>query len=131
MVAYKLCQLKEYPQLYNALILCILGKLKWRDLYMDPSGELAISFYGKLNEKQIRTVLMHFKDILEGESHVELQDLQPLREYQYFDDYTTIYTPDGYDYENMVIKSEEPEEEWHSIFESAFATNESNDWEID
>lgn len=101
MYLYKKEELKEYPQFHDAILLCEYMGLQWKSIYMDREGGLAISFKGKLNEEQVKTVLTHFKDIIDGDTNVEKISCEYLKDYEYEDDITRIYTPDGYDYRNL------------------------------
>lgn len=101
MYLYKKSELKKYPQFYDAILLCEYMDLQWKSIYMDNNGELAITFEGKLNEEQIKTVLMHFKDIIDGDTNVEKISCEYLTDYEYDGETTRIFTPDGYDYHNL------------------------------
>lgn len=102
MYLYKKSKLIEYPKFHDAILLCEYMGLQWKSLYMDNKGELAITFEGKLNEEQVKTVLMHFKDILDGDTDVEKISCEYLKDYEYDDETTRIFTPDGYDYRNIL-----------------------------
>lgn len=82
---------------------------KLRSIYIDPSGECAISYYGYLTEQQIKEVMINFcypgedksydeihpvehKDFVYGGDHVQ---------YSNDSEYTQIYTPDGLDYRTL------------------------------
>ena len=91
------------PKFYDAVLLCELMGMKWNSLYMDKSGELCISFKGKLSEEQVRTVLMHFLDIIYNDTNINSISTEYHKDYKYTGNrnreiYTSVYTPDGVDY---------------------------------
>lgn len=107
----------ENPILHDAALVLSLRKndkgekiYKLRSLYMDKSGECAISYYGHLTEQEIKEVMINFCYPLEDKSY---DDIEPTvwRDYEYFIgnpskkslNYTTIYTPDGLDYRTLRI----------------------------
>ena len=107
----------EIPFLANAAFVLSLrennkGKkmFKLRSLYMDKSGECAISYYGRLSEQEIKEVMINF--CYPGEDKC-YNDIQPkyLMDYTYDNvhhangesNYTTIYTPDGLNYKTLLI----------------------------
>ena len=107
MYIYEKSELVEHPMFWNAILLSeIQTNAKWRSIYMDKSGELAVSFYGKLSEEQIKTVLMHFKDLIDGDTDVNNISCKYGVDYSYDNghhangekDYTQVFTPDGYNY---------------------------------
>ena len=81
---------------------------KFRSLYMDRSGECAISYYGRLSEQQIKEVMINFcypnEDKCYDDIHPEYH-----KDYTYDNghhangesNYTTIYTPDGLNYKTL------------------------------
>ena len=105
----------EIPFLANAAYVLSLREnekgekiYKFRDLYMDKSGECAISYYGHLTAQQIKEVMINFCYPGEDKSY---DDIHPVvwNDYEYMKgnssegkpDYTTIYTPDGLDYRTL------------------------------
>lgn len=76
---------------------------------MDPNGELSVCFNGKLSEEQVKTVIMHFKDIIDGDTDVD--KINPKVNVDYVicnrhhadneGEFTQVFTPDGYDYRNV------------------------------
>lgn len=107
MYIYKKSELVEHPMFWNAILLSEMQtNAQWRSIYMDKSGELAVSFYGKLSEDQIKTVLMHFKDLIDGDTNVDAISCEYNTDYTYDNghhangekEYTQIFTPDSYDY---------------------------------
>lgn len=97
----------ENAFLHDAVMLCEMQGFKLRSLYMDKDGECAVSFWGKLNEEQIKNILIQFylDDVL-------LDDINPVfnKDYTYRyevdpknggREYTDIFTPDGIDYKTM------------------------------
>lgn len=107
MYIYEKSELTEHPQFFEAVLLSEMQtKAKWRSIYRDKSGELAVSFYGKLTEEQIKTVLMHFKDLIDGDTDTDNISCKYGIDYSYDNghhangekEYTQIFTPDGYDY---------------------------------
>lgn len=107
MYIYEKSALTEHPQFFEAVLLSEMQtKAKWRSIYMDKSGELAVSFYGKLTEEQIKTVLMHFKDLIDGDTDINNISCKFNIDYSYYNEHhaigekvhTQIFTPDGYDY---------------------------------
>lgn len=104
MYIYTKEDLKEYPQFHDAILLCELSGLKWVSLYMDPSGELAITFDRLLTEERIKFVLMHFLDIIYNECNIDA--INPKENvdyvYNYYKKQTQIFTPDGLDYRNHI-----------------------------
>lgn len=83
MYIYEKTELNEYPKLASVIQLCELGGLKWRDLYMDKSNELAITFYGILTKNQIKTVIMHFKDLIDGDTNVDEISVEEFSDFMY------------------------------------------------
>ena len=107
MYIYERQELAEHPMFQQAIMLSEMQIDKeWRSIYRDPSGELAVSFYGKLSEDNVKTVLMHFMDLVDGDT--DLNKISPKYnvDYSYANghhangekEYTQIFTPDGYDY---------------------------------
>ncbi len=109
MYIYEKSELTEHPQFFEAVLLSEMQtKAEWRSIYRDKSGELAVSFYGKLTEDQIKTVLMHFKDLIDGDTDTNNISLEYGIDYNYSNKegigekpFTQIFTPDGYDYSNF------------------------------
>ena len=83
---------------------------KFRSLYMDSSGECAISYYGHLTEQQIKEVMINFCYPGEDKSYDEIHP-KVWKNYEYMKgnasegraDYTAIYTPDGIDYRTLKV----------------------------
>jgi hypothetical protein len=107
MYIYERQKLAEHPMFQQAIILCEMQtNTKWRSIYRDKSGELAVSFYGKLSEDNIKTVLMHFKDLIDGDTDITAISCKYNIDYSYNNehhangekDYTQVFTPDGYNY---------------------------------
>ena len=107
MFIYEKTELAEHPMFQQAIMLCEMQtKGEWRSIYRDPSGELAVAFYGKLTEEEVKTVLMHFKDLIDGDTNTDNISCKYLIDYSYSNDhhsngereFTQIFTPDGYDY---------------------------------
>jgi len=81
---------------------------KFRSLYMDKSGECAISYYGRLNIDQIKEIMINFFYPYEDKSCDEL-DPQYNIDYVYNNshntdkesEFTTIFTPDGLNYNKL------------------------------
>lgn len=81
---------------------------KFRNLYMEESGECAISYYGRLTEQQIKEVMINFCYPGEDKSYDEIHPTV-WRDYEYLKgnasegnpNYTIIYTPDGLDYRTL------------------------------
>ena len=94
------CYVKsELPaQVQNAITLCELQGMVWEDLYMDPQGELAVAFKGKLSEDQIKMVNMHFLDLLYGDTQEEKYNQI---DYDYNNGKTSIFNPDGEDFKRI------------------------------
>lgn len=103
----------EIPFLANAAFVLSLREnnkgekmFKLRSLYMDKSGECAISYYGRLTEQQIKEVMINFCYPGEDKSYDEIH-LSYNKDYYYpytdgtDEDYTIIYTPDGLDYRTL------------------------------
>lgn len=107
----------EIPFLHDAAYVLSLREddkgekiYKLRSLYMDKSGECAISYYGKLTEQQIKEVMINFCYPGEDKSY---DDIHPKvwKDYEYMKgntsegrlDYTVIYTPDDLDYRTLKI----------------------------
>ena len=104
MYIYEKSKLAEHPMFQQAVMLSeMTTKAEWDSLYRDKSGELAIKFKGKLDESQIKTILMHFKDLIDGDTDVEKISCKAMVDYAHGYSnqegrYTQIFTPDGYDY---------------------------------
>lgn len=107
----------ENPFLHDAALVLSLREndkgektYKFRSLYMDKSGECAISYYGYLTEQQIKEVMVNFCYPGEDKSY---DDIEPTmwRDYEYMKgnvsegrpDYTVIYTLDSLDYRTLKI----------------------------
>lgn len=107
MYIYEREELAKHPELKQAVWLSGLQTgAKWRSIYRDKDGELSVSFYGKLTEQQVKTVLMHFKDLIDGDTDVSSISCKYNVDYAYSNPhstdkegpYTQVFTPDGYDY---------------------------------
>lgn len=107
MYIYERQELAEHPMFHQAIILSEMQiGTKWRSIYRDKSGELSVSFYGKLTEEQIKTVLMHFKDLIDGDTDIPSISCEYNVDYTYSNlhnadkegPYTQVFTPDGYNY---------------------------------
>lgn len=100
MIAFSKEQLAEYPQLQDAITLCELGGLKFRSIYIDPDGEIAITFDRLLTEERVKFVLMHLLDIIYGDCNVSA--IKPKQDvdfvYNFAGRCTQIFTPDGLDF---------------------------------
>lgn len=107
----------ENPILHDAALVLSLREndkgekiFKFRSLYMDKSGECAISYYGHLTEQQIKEVMINFCYPLEDKSYDEVHPTV-WKDYEFMKgnssegnpDYTTIYTPDGLDYRTLKL----------------------------
>ncbi|MBQ7429416.1 MAG: hypothetical protein IJV29_07080 [Butyrivibrio sp.] len=107
----------ENPILHDAALVLSLREndkgekiFKFRSLYMDKSGECAISYYGHLTEQQIKEVMINFCYPMEDKSYDAIHPTV-WKDYEYMKgnssernpDYTTIYTPDGLDYRTLKI----------------------------
>ena len=100
----------EIPFLHDAALACELKGFKFRSLYMDPTGECAISYYGHLTEQQIKEVIINFCYPGEDKSYDEVHP-EYLKDYTYENghhsngekEYTIIYTPDDLDYRTLKI----------------------------
>ena len=75
---------------------------RFRSLYIDSAGECSIDYLGKLNEDQIKEVMINFCYPGEDKS---LSDINPRLgiDYEYCDGFTEIYTPDGLDYRELKL----------------------------
>ena len=105
MYIYDKTELIEHPMLNQVVALSeMTAQVNWRSIYMDKQGELSVSFYGQLSKGQIKTILMHFKDLLDGDTDVNNISCQYGFDYTYSSDdnvlkeFTQVFTPDGYDY---------------------------------
>lgn len=101
---------ENLPEVFkNAVMLCELTTdgAKFRSIYMDPNGELSINFDGHLSNEQVKTVIMHFKDIIDGDTNVDKITTEPFVDFVRWDSkndkYTQIFTPDGYNYKRFVV----------------------------
>ena len=82
---------------------------KLRSLYMDRSGECAISYYGRLSEQEIKEVMINYCYPYENKCYDEIHPVY-IENYTYDNghhangesDYTTIYTPDGINYKILL-----------------------------
>lgn len=107
----------EVPFLANAAYVLSLREnkkgekiYKFRSLYMDKSGECAISYYGHLTKQQIKEVMINFCYPGEDKFYAEIHPTV-WKDYEFMKgnspegnpDYTTIYTPDGLDYRTLKI----------------------------
>lgn len=100
----------KVPYLHDAALACKLKGFKFRSLYMDSSGECAISYYGILSEQEIAEIMLNFCYLGEDKSYDEINP-KVWKDYEFMKgnssegnpDYTTIYTPDGLDYRTLKI----------------------------
>ena len=103
----------KVPCLHNAAYVLSLREnskgdkiYKFRSLYMDKSGECAISYYGRLSEQEIKEVMINFCYPGEDKSYDEIHPSYN-KDYYYpytdgtDEDYTIIYTPKGLDYRTL------------------------------
>lgn len=97
-------KLAGHPMFEQAVMLSeMTTNSVWESLYRDPDGELSIIFKGKLHERQIKIILMHFKDLIDGDTDVDNISCKPHVDYCYHQRdsrgyCTQIFTPDGYCY---------------------------------
>ena len=107
MYIYEKSELAEHPMFQQAVMLSEMQtNATWRSIYRDTSGELAVSFYGKLSEENIKTVLIHFKDLIDGDTDTNNISCKYGIDYSYENghhangekEYTQVFTPDGYNY---------------------------------
>ena len=90
---------EELPkQVQDAVMLCEFMGMKWYDLYMDPNGELAITFEGELTPEQAETVNMHFLDLLYAQ-----KEKYSNPDYEYHKGNTIVYTPDGENFKRLFV----------------------------
>ena len=94
------------PFVHDAILLCTLAGMQLRSAYMDPNGELAIRFDGKLSEKDIAFVLMQLNPYPNAETSIH--DIHPAEMIDYVvqNDHQTgrsteIYSLEGIDYRNL------------------------------
>jgi hypothetical protein len=102
----------EIPYLHNAAYVLSLREdtkgnkiYKFRSLHVDPCGECAISYYGKLSEQQIKEIMINFCYPMEDKCYDEITPKYNI-DYCYQnghhangeDEFTIIFTPDGLDY---------------------------------
>ena len=81
---------------------------KFRSIYMDKSGECAISYYGKLTNNQIKEIMINFCYPMEDKCYDEIHPQYGI-DYDYNNghhangesEFTTIYTPDGLDFRTL------------------------------
>ena len=81
-----------------------------RSIYMDPTGECAISYYGHLSERDIKEVMINFcypgEDKCYNEIHPKIwknYTYEPGNRSENKMEYTVIYTPDGLDYRTIKV----------------------------
>lgn len=107
MYIYKREDLQKHPMFDQAVMLSEMQiRAKWRSIYRDKKGELSVSFFGKLTEEQVKTVLMHFKDLIDGDTDLSSISCEYNRDYTYSNPhdadkegaFTQVFTPDGYNY---------------------------------
>lgn len=88
----------EFPYLRTAL-LEVSKKHPIDSVYIDPKGELSISFKGRLFEDSIRSIL---KAITPNDADLSVLDSVPLSYYySYKDKATEVYSLDGVDYRKL------------------------------
>ena len=83
---------------------------KLRSIYMDKSGECAISYYGILTEDQIKEIMINYCYPYEDKCYDEISPVEH-KDYVYCNlhgtdreaPFTQIFTPDGLDYRNLVL----------------------------
>lgn len=101
----------ENAFLHDAVMLCEMQGFKLRSLYIDKDGGCAICFWGKLNEEQIKNILIQFyiDDVLLDDIHPKIN-----KDYDYMyesdpknagKEYTVVFSPDGIDYRTMTTSS--------------------------
>lgn len=88
----------KYPELHDAVLLAsVLMKNRCnsqlKSVYMDPNGECAITFSGKLSDDDIEQIKLQFTSPYADEITVSDED------YEYIpkENVTRYYTPDGFD----------------------------------
>jgi hypothetical protein len=110
MYIYKKEELAKHQMFMQAVTLSeLMTKSAFRSLYRDKSGELAVSFYGRLSEDSIKGILMHFKDLIDGDTNLSEISCVYGVDYMYSNthhsngekEFTQIFTPDGYDYSSF------------------------------
>ena len=96
----------EIPFLHDAAMVCEEIGHKLRSIYMDPSGECAISYWGDLSLEQRARVLQNYlpDDVPYEECYQMVQDrnyCQWIFDKNHPNGYTMFYTPDGLDYKHL------------------------------
>lgn len=79
------------PQVYDAITLSELLGANWDSIYVDSNREIAIRFKGKLTPLQVKTITLHFMDIVLGDTDVTIVKNDSF----YSNGITEIYLPDG------------------------------------
>lgn len=96
------------PFLHDAVMVCQQRGYEFNSLYMDPSGECAVTFFDELNDDQVKEIIQNFLPY-----DVNKEDIYPI----YNVDFgfiklhtkdgkrmaTKIYTPDDLDYRTLKI----------------------------
>lgn len=97
----------DIPALHDACLIFDLKGWNWRDCYVDPCGEVAIKFDGRLTNSQIQEVIANLTP-----GDISINEIEPIQCKDF--DYeinpedgtycTLVYSPDGYDYLENVWK---------------------------
>jgi hypothetical protein len=103
---------------FESTIVLLEYFLKWESIYMDPDNELAISFSGKLNERQIATVIRNFLDIIVGDysGKIEPQEGRDYVIHYHNGWHTQVFTPNGWDFKALTGPKPSYDEDFHRRF---------------
>ena len=98
----------ENPFLHDAALVCEKKGFKLRSLYMDPSGECAVSYWGDISLMDSATILLNYLpyDAPYEECYKLAKECNYRRWYKGDDKehpngFTQFFTPDGIDYRNL------------------------------
>lgn len=100
----------EIPFLHDAALVCKLKGFNLRSIYVDPSGECAISYWGDISLQDSATILQNYipDDVDINECYAMVKE-GPYRRWFKSEDsthlngYTQIYTPDGINYKTLSL----------------------------
>lgn len=87
----------------NAVILSEMSGAKWDSIYVDPDSEISIRFKGTLSPMQVKTITMHFMDVILGDTPVDT--IVNDSEYHESSNITEVFLPEGMKFPMLKLKT--------------------------
>lgn len=87
-----------YPFLHDAVLLIDKYTEGFKEVYIDPNGECAITLKGELKREQIKRALFDLDPNITCESSINDYQPEGCRDFIYFKGDTLIYTKKNIDY---------------------------------